>query len=104
MPDLPRRREGTAYQGDVAFTTDGRVQFHLSTADHQLGLRMDQAVNPQATGHLAFRTDDIDAVKSRLKAQGVRYSDYGVWAMADWYQIFLFDPAGNVVEIQQELT
>ena len=36
-----------------------------------------------------------------LDEKGIPYSDYGVWAMADWYQVFLQDPDGNIVEVHQ---
>ena len=32
---------------------------------------------------------------------GIRYSDYGKWAIAGWYQVCLQDPDGNVVEVHQ---
>ena len=58
---------------------------------------------PDRAGHVAFRCDDIEAVKRRLDQHGVPYADYGVWAVKDWYQIFVFDPAGTVIEVHQVL-
>ena len=52
-------------------------------------------------GHIAFRTDDLDAFKTRLKEKGINYSDYGDWAMTGWKQVFFYDPDGNVVEVHQ---
>jgi hypothetical protein len=60
-------------------------------------------VNPIARGHVAYRCDDISAVKARLEANGIPYSDWGIWAVKGWYQIFLFDPAGTAIEIHQVL-
>ncbi|MEY4761857.1 MAG: hypothetical protein RLZZ200_1713, partial [Pseudomonadota bacterium] len=30
-----------------------------------------------------------------------KYSDYGKWAIAGWYQVFLQDPDGNIIEVHQ---
>lgn len=89
------------YAGDVAFVTDGQTQFHLATKDLGVGFRTGNAVNPLERGHIAFRTDDIEAFKKRLEEKGVPYSDYGNWAMNGWYQIFFYDPEGNVIEVHQ---
>ena len=57
--------------------------------------------NPVDRGHIAFRTDDIEAFKAMLRAKNIQFADYGVWAMAGWYQIFLQDPDGTIVEVHQ---
>jgi catechol 2,3-dioxygenase-like lactoylglutathione lyase family enzyme len=102
-PTLKANRIGTAdYPGHVAFLTDGAAQFHLSDQDLFVGFRRGQMINPLERGHVAFRTDDIEAVKRRLKEKGIPFSDYGAWAMNGWYQIFFYDPAGNVVEVHQD--
>ena len=89
------------YSADVAFVTDGQTQFHLATKDLGLGFRMKHAVNPVERGHIAFRTDDIDAFKARLRAKGIAFCDYGAWAMKGWEQIFFYDPDGNIIEVHQ---
>jgi glyoxylase I family protein len=38
---------------------------------------MKHVVNPVERGHIAFRTDDIEAFKKRLEDKGIPYSDYG---------------------------
>ena len=63
--------------------------------------RTGQAINPVERGHIAFRTDDIEAFKKRLKEKGIPFSDYGAWAMKGWEQIFFHDPEGNVIEVHQ---
>ncbi len=73
------------HAGGVAFVADGQTRFHLATRD--LGV--------------AFRPDDIAAFKGRLEEKGVPYADYGKWAMNGWYQIFFYDPEGNVIEVHQ---
>jgi glyoxylase I family protein len=90
------------YPGRVSFITDGTAQLHLSEKDMLVGFRTGQIINPLERGHVAFRTDDIERVKRRLDEKGVRYSDYGTWAMNGWHQIFFYDPTGNVVEVHQD--
>ena len=60
-----------------------------------------QPLNPLERGHIAFRTDDIDAFKRRLDEKGIPYADYGGFAMSGWQQIFFHDPEGNVIEVHQ---
>jgi catechol 2,3-dioxygenase-like lactoylglutathione lyase family enzyme len=89
------------YAGDVAFVTDGTTQVHLAERDLDVGFRTGKAINPVARGHIASRTDDIDAFKRRLDEKGIPYSDYGGFAMSGWQQIFFHDPEGNVIEVHQ---
>jgi glyoxylase I family protein len=89
------------YAGSVAFVSDGTIQVHLAEKDLNVGFRTGQAINPLERGHLAFRTDDIDAFKRRLDERGIPYSNYGAWAMSGWEQIFFYDPDGNIIEVHQ---
>jgi len=89
------------YDGAVSFVTDGTTQVHLSERDLECGFRTGNVVNPLERGHMAFRTDDIEAFKQHLEAKGIPYSDYGGWAMRGWQQIFFYDPDGNVIEVHQ---
>jgi glyoxylase I family protein len=89
------------YPGAVAFLSDGTTQFHLAEKDFGISFRTGQAINPVERGHIAFRTDDIEALKKRLKEKGIAFSDYGAWAMKGWEQIFFYDPEGNVIEVHQ---
>jgi catechol 2,3-dioxygenase-like lactoylglutathione lyase family enzyme len=66
-----------------------------------IGFRTGKVVNPVQRGHIAFRADDLDAFRKRLDAKGIKYSDFGDWAMTGWKQIFFYDPDGNVVEVHQ---
>ena len=95
------RVKDQGYPGDVAFVTDGAMQMHIAEKDMGVGFRTGQVVNPVQRGHIAFRTDDLDAFKRRLDAKGISYSDFGDWAMTGWKQIFFYDPDGNVVEVHQ---
>jgi catechol 2,3-dioxygenase-like lactoylglutathione lyase family enzyme len=89
------------YNGKVDFVSDGAIEFHLAERDLFTGFKMNQFINPMHHGHFCFRTDDIMGFKRRLDELGIRYSDYGIWAVAGWYQIFLHDPDGNIVEVHQ---
>ena len=57
--------------------------------------------NPTIGGHYALGVENIEAVKSRLEAAGVPYTDAGVYAMAGVHQIYCYDPSFNVIEINQ---
>jgi glyoxylase I family protein len=95
------RVTGQGYPGDVAFVTDGTTQLHLAERDLGVGFRTGKPLNPVERGHIAFRTEDIEAFKRHLEAKGISYVDYGDWAMSGWHQIFFYDPDGNVIEVHQ---
>jgi catechol 2,3-dioxygenase-like lactoylglutathione lyase family enzyme len=101
--DLPVREKTRGYTGDVAFVSDGNIQLHLAERDLGLGFRAGKAINPVERGHIAFRTDDIEAFKRHLEANGVAYSDYAGVATGSWHQIFFHDPEGNIIEVHQVL-
>ena len=95
------RDTSQGYAGNVSFLSDGNLQVHLAEQDLGVPFRTHQSLNPLDRGHIAFRTDDIEAFKRRLEEKGVPYADYGKWAMNGWYQIFFQDPAGNIIEVHQ---
>jgi glyoxylase I family protein len=97
------------WRSNVAFFNargdeDVDLQIHAGRRQAFLGPRMGHTINPLLTGHYAFRTDDLDEVRKHLQDQGIPFADYGEWAVKDWDQIFLTDPAGNVIEIHQVMT
>lgn len=102
MMALPTLDED-ALRVPVAFRTDGAIQFHLAETDPGLAEKHGKTINPLERGHIAFRTDDIEAFKKHLDAQGVAFADYGTTFTRFWYQIFFLDPAGTVVEVHQVL-
>jgi catechol 2,3-dioxygenase-like lactoylglutathione lyase family enzyme len=59
--------------------------------------------NPTIGGHFAITVDDLAAVRQRLEAAGIPYDDAGVYAMADMHQLYCYDPAFNLVEINQNV-
>lgn len=79
------------------------LQIHATRRQAYIGPRMGHTVNPLIGGHFAFRTDDLDAVRKQLTEAGIPFSDWGEWSVKNWDQIFLTDPAGNVIEIHQIL-
>ncbi len=98
---LPVLEKNKGYAGDVAFVSDGTIQTHLAQKDVMAGFRTGHVVNPVSHGHIAYRTDDLEAFKAHLDAKGVAYSDWGNAAVAGWSQIFFYDPDGNVIEVHQ---
>jgi catechol 2,3-dioxygenase-like lactoylglutathione lyase family enzyme len=101
IPALQTTRRTEGYAGDVAFMSDGTTQFHLAERDLGVAFRTGQPINPLDRGHIAFRTDDIEAFKDRLREKGIPFADYGGWAMNGWHQIFFQDPEGTVIEVHQ---
>ena len=55
--------------------------------------------NPTIGGHFAIQFDDLEAAVRRLDAAGIFYSDAGCYAMAGLRQLYLYDPAMNLVEL-----
>ena len=89
------------YDRKVEFLTDGTTEFHIAPQDLGVAFRTKQSLNPLDRGHIAFRTDDIEAFKAMLREKNIQFADYGVWAIGGWYQIFLQDPDGTIVEVHQ---
>jgi glyoxylase I family protein len=88
------------YPGKVAFITEGTTQVHVAERDLLVGFRTGQAINPIERGHIAFRTDDIEAFKVP-KGKGHYLLRLRHWAMQGWEQIFFHDPDGNIIEVHQ---
>ena len=99
--DIPVLEKDKGYSGEVGFVWDGAVQVHLAEKDVMAGFKTGQIVNPLVRGHIAYRTDDLDAFKAHLDAQGVPYSDWAHAAVKGWRQIFFYDPDGNIVEVHE---
>ncbi len=77
------------------------LQIHATQRQPYLAAQEGHSVNPLISGHFAFRTDDIEEVMARLAANGIPFDDWGIWSVKGWHQIFLTDPAGNMLEIHQ---
>jgi GNAT superfamily N-acetyltransferase/catechol 2,3-dioxygenase-like lactoylglutathione lyase family enzyme len=97
--ELPRD-EGS-YGANIHTMEDrSGYQYHFVPAEPDFSDREGLPVNP-LVGHLAFRVDDIAALRDRLDAARIPYSDMGVWAIKGWHQLFCTDPVGRVVEFHQ---
>ena len=97
----PKATATSGYDGQIRFATDGIMQMHLAEQDLSVAIKNEQKINPVERGHIAFRTDDIQAFKKVLNKKGISYSDYGTAFAKEWHQIFFLDPEGNVIEVHQ---
>ena len=102
FPRTDATRE-TGYDGKIKFATEGNMQMHLAERDLDVAARNGRHINPVDRGHIAFRTDDIEAFKQHLRDNGIAFADYGTTFAAEWYQIFFHDPEGNIIEVHQQV-
>ena len=93
----------TGYDGKIKFVTEGTMQMHLAERDLTVANKHNQEINPIEKGHIAFRTDNIEAFKAILKRNNIPFSDYGTAFAKKWNQIFFHDPVGNIIEVHQLL-
>ena len=91
------------YNGKIKFLTEGNMQMHLAEKDLDVAQKNKKHINPVEKGHIAFRTDDIENFKKLLKKNKIRFADYGTTFAKEWYQIFFYDPEGNIIEVHQLL-
>jgi catechol 2,3-dioxygenase-like lactoylglutathione lyase family enzyme len=99
--ELPRDQD--SYGAAIATLQDrSGYQYHFVPPEPGFAQRQGLPVNP-LVGHLAFRVDDIAAVRARLDAEAIPYSDMGEWAIKGWHQLFCADPDGRVIEFHQVL-
>ena len=91
------------YNGRIKFVTEGNMQMHLAEKDLDVAQKNKKHINPVEKGHIAFRTDDIENFKKLLKKNKIRFADYGTTFAKEWYQIFFYDPEGNIIEVHQLL-
>lgn len=102
LVELPRDKD--SYGADISTMEDRwGYQYHFIPDDPGFAEREGLPVNPLSSGHLAFRVDDIAAVRARLDDKGIAYSDMGEWSIRGWHQLFCSDPDGRVIEFHQVL-
>ena len=101
--DLPTLEKKKGYSGDVSFVGDGKVQMHLAQKDLSVNFKTGHFINPVEKGHIAYRTDDIEAFKKHLKENNIEFTDWGDIGVSGWHQIFFYDPDGNIIEVHQKL-
>ena len=101
--DLPTLEKKKGYSGDVSFVGDGKVQMHLAQKDLSVNFNTGHFINPVEKGHIAYRTDDIEAFKKHLKENNIEFTDWGDIGVSGWHQIFFYDPDGNIIEVHQKV-
>ncbi|WP_299948795.1 VOC family protein [uncultured Ruegeria sp.] len=111
LADIPQQNflrtkanEDMGYDGKIRFATEGSIQMHLAERDLGVAFKNMHAINPVERGHIAFRTDDLDAFLRKLDEHGIPYSDYGTAFSKEWHQVFFHDPEGNVIEVHQKVS
>jgi len=78
---------------------DGHSGLHLIKPDPDFAKKNNLAHNPSMGGHVAFQVRDLDAVKARLRAAGIGFSETGEFAIPGLRHLYLTDPEGNLIEI-----
>ena len=101
--DLPTLEKKKGYSGDVSFVGDGKVQMHLAQKDLSVNFKTGHFINPVEKGHIAYRTDDIEAFKKHLVENNIEFTDWGDIGVSGWHQIFFYDPDGNIIEVHQKI-
>lgn len=76
---------------------------HLIRADPDFAEKNGLTHNPSVGGHVAIEVSDLRAVLRRLDAAGIRYSDAGVFAIPGVWNVYVEDPEGNLLEINQRV-
>jgi catechol 2,3-dioxygenase-like lactoylglutathione lyase family enzyme len=90
----------------LALFRDGRdshTGLHLIKPDEDFAKNNNLTHNPSKGGHVAFEVKDLKAVLKRLEAANIRYSDAGVFAIPGLWNVYVEDPDGNLIEINQRV-
>ena len=88
LPEIPKP-ELLRVRGGVWFDAGG-LEVHLSVEDPRLG--------EDAYRHFGLECADVDGVRARLEAAGVRTEE---GRPAPWRRFFVRDPFGNRIEIHE---
>jgi catechol 2,3-dioxygenase-like lactoylglutathione lyase family enzyme len=104
----PEGADESAFSIDPAELTifplgEGNRGLHIIRPDPLFGRRNGFVVNPSIGGHPAIMVPDLRAVMARMDAAGWHYDDAGVYAMPGMHQIYTYDPAMNVIEVNQRV-
>ncbi|MDU8942802.1 VOC family protein [Ovoidimarina sediminis] len=97
---IPAEPDRLALFGDRRQSHTG---LHLIKADPDFARRNNLGHNPSVGGHVAIEVDDLEAVLARLRAAGIPYSDAGVFAIPNLRNVYVEDPEGNLLEINQRV-
>ena len=90
----PRKNQGVLLDAFEALRTEGiEAELHLVDAPPR-----NSAIQP-AGNHFCVAVEDLDAAVAELDREGV---DYVRGAQGEVMQIWIADPAGNTIELQQD--
>ena len=107
FPSSDPSDRGIYKEEDVVITVEdedqGWPQVHLQVPNPNAARDNNWHINPIAAPHVAYRVNDIEAVKRELDRKGVYYADAASWALRGAYQIYFYDPALNIVEVNQRI-
>jgi catechol 2,3-dioxygenase-like lactoylglutathione lyase family enzyme len=82
---------------------EGNRGLHIIRPDVYFASRNGFLVNPSIGGHPAIMVPDLAPVMARMDAASWHYDDAGVDAMPGMHQIYTWDPAMNVVEVNSRV-
>lgn len=74
---------------------------HLIQPDPLFARQNNLDHNPSIGGHVAFQVQDLDAVIARLKAAEIPYSLTETFAIPNMRHLYVYDPGGNLLEINE---
>ena len=76
---------------------------HVNKADFTFNWRNNFLHNPTIGGHPAFQVDNINEFLRKLKNSNIPFTDAKIYAMPNIYQVYLFDPNANIIEVNQNV-
>jgi len=78
---------------------DREIQLHLTSHDKQAGPVGGNPAFNIADSHLAFAVENLDECKRQLASEGIPFHETTI--VGGRRQVFLRDPSGNLIELQQ---
>ena len=92
------------YDGKIKFVTEGTMQMHIAEQDLTIANKHNQEINHVEKGHIAFRTDDIDADVARLREKGYQFTSDEPTPGAHGARVIFIHPKscdGVLIELSQ---
>ncbi|MEM9199621.1 MAG: VOC family protein, partial [Pseudomonadota bacterium] len=77
---------------------------HLIAPDPEFARKNGFDHNPSIGGHIAIQVADLDAVIARLTEAGIPYSYAPTFAIPNMRHVYVYDPAMNLLEINEVRT
>ncbi|MEO0358221.1 MAG: VOC family protein [Pseudomonadota bacterium] len=90
----------------LALLADGRDShsgLHLIAPDPDFAAKNNMTHNPSLGGHFAVTVDDLQQVAGRLNTAGIRYSLTGEFAIPGMRHLYVEDPEGNLIEVNERI-